>query len=106
MQQQKRLPNVPVTALLHDHFFAILFIFTGIFVVNYVLMNSAAAVFGITGIDLKFEDVSLLMDQVICLYSLPYSFHRLYISLSSMYSDIYPPIDKLTAFHQIHYFPH
>ncbi|CAD5167243.1 unnamed protein product [Musa acuminata subsp. malaccensis] len=62
--QQKRLPNVPVTALLHDHFFAILFIFTGIFVVNYVLMNSAAAVFGITGIELKFEDVSLLMDQI------------------------------------------
>lgn len=51
-------------ALFHDHFFAILFIFTGIFLVNYVLMNSAAVVFGNADIVLNYQDVSLLMDQV------------------------------------------
>ncbi|XP_074570211.1 protein ETHYLENE-INSENSITIVE 2-like isoform X2 [Curcuma longa] len=64
VQQQKRFLNVPVGALLHDHFFAIMFIFTGISLVNYVLMNSAASVFGSTDIDLNFHDVSLLMDQI------------------------------------------
>ncbi|XP_042375455.1 protein ETHYLENE-INSENSITIVE 2-like isoform X1 [Zingiber officinale] len=63
-QQQKRPLNVPVGALLHDHFFAIMFIFTGISLVNYVLMNSAASVFGSTDMDLNFRDVSLLMDQI------------------------------------------
>ncbi|CAL9123004.1 unnamed protein product [Musa textilis] len=64
VQKQKRLLNVPVGALLHDHFFAILFIFTGISLVNYVLMNSAGAVFGSTDIELGFQDISLLMDQI------------------------------------------
>ncbi|WOL15320.1 protein ETHYLENE-INSENSITIVE 2 isoform X1 [Canna indica] len=64
VQQQKTFLNVPVGALLHDHFFAILIIFTGISLVNYVLINSAAAVFGSTDIELNFHDVSLLMDQI------------------------------------------
>ncbi|XP_042420118.1 protein ETHYLENE-INSENSITIVE 2-like isoform X2 [Zingiber officinale] len=64
VQQQKRFLNVPVGALLHEHFFGIMFIFTGISLVNYVLMNSAASVFGSTDIDLNFHDVCLLMDQI------------------------------------------
>ncbi|XP_010941527.1 protein ETHYLENE-INSENSITIVE 2 isoform X2 [Elaeis guineensis] len=62
--RQRRLPNVALNALFHDHFFAILFIFTGIFLVNYVLMNSAAVVFSNADIVLNFQDVSLLMDQI------------------------------------------
>ncbi|EHA8590667.1 protein ETHYLENE-INSENSITIVE 2 [Cocos nucifera] len=64
VQRQGRLSNVAMGALFHDHFFAILFIFTGIFLVNYVLMNSAAVVFGNADIVLNFQDVSLLMDQI------------------------------------------
>ncbi|XP_038987911.1 protein ETHYLENE-INSENSITIVE 2-like isoform X2 [Phoenix dactylifera] len=64
VQWQRRLSNVAMGALFHDHFFAILFIFTGIFLVNYVLMNSAAVVFGNADIALNFQDVSLLMDQI------------------------------------------
>ncbi|WOL07915.1 protein ETHYLENE-INSENSITIVE 2-like isoform X2 [Canna indica] len=61
---QRKLPNVSMGALFHDHFFAILFIFTSIFLVNYVLMNSAAAVFSRTDVMFNFQDLSLLMDQV------------------------------------------
>ena len=64
MLQKKKQSSVAMGALFHDHFFAILFIFTGIFLVNYVLMNSAAAVFGTTDVVFNFQDVSMLMDQV------------------------------------------
>uniref|UniRef100_A0A1D1ZLX5 Ethylene-insensitive protein 2 n=2 Tax=Anthurium amnicola TaxID=1678845 RepID=A0A1D1ZLX5_9ARAE len=65
VQQQRRPPNVAVGALSHDHFFAILFVFSGIFLVNYVLMNSAASVFDNAGlVVLTFQDVFLLLDQV------------------------------------------
>ncbi|XP_008787796.1 protein ETHYLENE-INSENSITIVE 2 isoform X2 [Phoenix dactylifera] len=64
VQRQRRLPNVSMNALFHDHLFAILFIFTGIFLVNYMLMNSAAVVFSNADIVLNFQDVSLLMDQI------------------------------------------
>lgn len=68
MQQQGRQSNVALGALFHDHFFAILFVFTGIFLVNYVLITSAAAVFGNTDVvALNFQDISLLMEQVIAL---------------------------------------
>lgn len=69
MLQHERQPNVAVGALLNDHFFAILFIFTGIFLVNYVLMNSAAAVFGSTDVVFNFQDVPMFMDQVCVIYS-------------------------------------
>ncbi|XP_020274721.1 protein ETHYLENE-INSENSITIVE 2 isoform X2 [Asparagus officinalis] len=61
---KKRQQNVAIGALFHDHFFAILFIFTGIFLANYVLMNSAAAVLGSTDVAFSFPDVSMLMDQI------------------------------------------
>lgn len=62
--KQNRQATVAMGALFHDHFFAILSIFTGIFLVNYVLMNSAAAVFGSSDVVFSFQDVSMLMDQI------------------------------------------
>nr|QBR99574.1 ethylene insensitive 2 [x Oncidesa hybrid cultivar] len=65
IQQQGRQSNVALGALFHDHFFAILFVFTGIFLVNYVLITSAAAVFGNTDVvALNFQDISLVMEQI------------------------------------------
>ncbi|KAF8397708.1 hypothetical protein HHK36_016630 [Tetracentron sinense] len=58
-------PNVSKGALCHDHFFAILCVFSGIFLVNYVLVNSAASVFHSTGLVVcTFQDALMLMDQV------------------------------------------
>ncbi|PKA56983.1 Ethylene-insensitive protein 2 [Apostasia shenzhenica] len=65
VQQQRRLSNVSTEALFHDHLFAIVFIFTAIFLVNYVLITSAAAVFG--SADLlapNFQDLSSVMEQI------------------------------------------
>lgn len=65
VQQQGRQLNVDLGTLFNDHFFAILFIFTGIFLVNYVLITSAAAVFGNTDVvAVNFQDVSLVMEQI------------------------------------------
>ncbi|CAA6671759.1 unnamed protein product [Spirodela intermedia] len=65
VQRQKRLLNVSVDALRHDHFFAVLFVFSGIFLVNYVLVNSAASVVNNSGIIVStFQDAFLLLDQV------------------------------------------
>ena len=62
--------NVPKETLYHDHFFAIFCIFSGIFLVNYVLMNSAANVFYSTGLLLlTFQDALSLLDQVDSLIS-------------------------------------
>ncbi|KAJ6835809.1 protein ETHYLENE-INSENSITIVE 2 isoform X1 [Iris pallida] len=64
VKHQKRRANVAMGALFHDHFFAILFIFTGIFLVNYVLMNSAASLFGSIDTVFNFQDAAILMDQI------------------------------------------
>ncbi|XP_074567711.1 protein ETHYLENE-INSENSITIVE 2-like isoform X2 [Curcuma longa] len=64
VQQKKTFLNASMGALFHDHFFAIIFIFTSIFLVNYTLMSSAAVVFSRTNVMFSFQDVSLLMDQV------------------------------------------
>ncbi|XP_072958372.1 protein ETHYLENE-INSENSITIVE 2 isoform X1 [Typha angustifolia] len=63
VQQQRRHTSASIGALSHDHFFAILFVFTGIFLVNHVLMNSAA-VSSNPEVLLSFEDAFLLMDQI------------------------------------------
>ncbi|XP_010253910.1 PREDICTED: ethylene-insensitive protein 2-like [Nelumbo nucifera] len=65
-QQQLQKPShASKNALCNDHFFAILCVFSGIFLVNYVLMNSAATVFHNAGaVVLTFQDALLLMDQV------------------------------------------
>ncbi|OAY73287.1 protein ETHYLENE-INSENSITIVE 2 isoform X3 [Ananas comosus] len=64
VQQQRKPDTVAIGALFNDHLFAILFIFTGVFLVNYVLMNSAAAVSSSAEVLLSFQDVFLLMDQI------------------------------------------
>lgn len=64
-QQKQGLENVSKNILLHDHFCAILCIFSGIFLVNYVLLNSAANYFYSTGLVLlTFQDAISLLDQV------------------------------------------
>ncbi|KAJ9181571.1 hypothetical protein P3X46_009688 [Hevea brasiliensis] len=64
LQHQGR-QNISKDALCHHHFVAILCIFSGIFFVNYVLMNSAASVFNSTGLVLlTFPDAMSLMEQV------------------------------------------
>lgn len=56
--------NVPKEALYHGHFFAIFSIFSGIFLVNYVLVNSAANVFYSAGLVLlTFQDALSVLDQ-------------------------------------------
>lgn len=53
------------SALCHDHFVAIFCIFSGIYLVNYVLMSSAATFFYSADlVVLTFQDALLLMDQV------------------------------------------
>ncbi|KAI3901999.1 hypothetical protein MKX01_040402 [Papaver californicum] len=76
-QQQQDLepPNVSKSTLCHDHFFAIVCVFSGIFLVNYVFMSSAAAVFHSAGlVVLTFQDVLLLMDQVFGSPVAPFAF--------------------------------
>ncbi|KAJ6699160.1 SOLUTE CARRIER PROTEIN FAMILY 11 MEMBER [Salix purpurea] len=70
-------PNNSKGALCQNHFFAILCIFSGIYLVNYVLMNSAANVFYSTGLVLlTFPDAMSLMEPVfrspvaLCIFSL------------------------------------
>ncbi|XP_042475819.1 ethylene-insensitive protein 2-like isoform X2 [Macadamia integrifolia] len=58
-------PHAAKDAICHDHFVAILCMFSGIFVVNCVLMNAAATVFHNAGlVILTFQDAFLLMEQV------------------------------------------
>ncbi|KAJ4844000.1 hypothetical protein Tsubulata_021548 [Turnera subulata] len=58
-------PIVSKDALCLHHLFAIVCIFSGIYLVNYVLMNSAAIVFHGTGLVLlTFTDAMSLMEQV------------------------------------------
>lgn len=57
--------HVSKEALCLDHLYAICGIFSGIFIINYALMNSAANVFYSTGLDLlTFQDALSLLDQV------------------------------------------
>nr|A0A2K2A1B1.1 RecName: Full=Ethylene-insensitive protein 2.2; Short=PotriEIN2.2; Contains: RecName: Full=EIN2.2-CEND [Populus trichocarpa] len=75
--QHQGPPNISKGALCLNHFFAILCIFSGIYLVNYVLMNSAANVFYSTGLVLlTFPDAMSLMEPVfrspvaLCVFSL------------------------------------
>jgi ethylene-insensitive protein 2 len=66
VQAQKRSP-VTLGTLFHDHLVSILFIFSGVFLVNYVLISSAAVESG-DALLLTFQDVVELMNQVrVCL---------------------------------------
>ncbi|KAF4382167.1 ethylene-insensitive protein 2.1 isoform X1 [Cannabis sativa] len=65
VQHHQGPSNVSKDALCHNHFFAILCIFSGIYVVNYVLMNSAARGFYSSGLDLlTFNEALSLVEQV------------------------------------------
>uniref|UniRef100_A0A2P2MC83 Ethylene insensitive protein n=1 Tax=Rhizophora mucronata TaxID=61149 RepID=A0A2P2MC83_RHIMU len=56
--------DVSKSALCHNHFWVIFCIFSGIYLVNYVLMNSAANVFNSNGLMLvTFPDALSLMEQ-------------------------------------------
>lgn len=66
VQQNRGSAHVSKGALCYDHLFAIVCVFSGIFLINYILMNSAANVFYSTGLDLlTFQDALSLMDQVL-----------------------------------------
>nr|KJB36585.1 hypothetical protein B456_006G166200 [Gossypium raimondii] len=63
--QHQGPPNISKSASCHSHLFAILCAFSGICLVNYVLMNSAANVFYSAGLVLvTFQDAMSLMEQV------------------------------------------
>ncbi|KAJ4811353.1 Divalent metal cation transporter MntH 2 [Rhynchospora pubera] len=64
VQSQRSRPVAAIGALFHDHFFTILFIFTGLFLVYFILINSAAVLSSTADVILNFQDVVLLMDQV------------------------------------------
>lgn len=83
MQAQKRSP-VTLGALFHDHLVSILFIFSGVFLVNYVLISSAAVGSGDTLL-LTFQDVVELMNQVrVCFpFCSFYLFLKLFSSISA-----------------------
>ncbi|XP_058212815.1 ethylene-insensitive protein 2.2-like isoform X1 [Rhododendron vialii] len=76
VQQQDLGPlNVSKGFLCHDHFFAILCTFSGIALVNYVLMNAAANVFYNAGLVLlTFQDALSLMDQAFRSSIVPFAF--------------------------------
>lgn len=63
MQIQRRSHHLTLGALFHDHLFSILFTFTGVFLVNYVLLSSAASESSHNVIH-TFHDAVDLMNQV------------------------------------------
>ncbi|XP_031112909.1 ethylene-insensitive protein 2 [Ipomoea triloba] len=65
VQQDQVSKRISKGALCQDHFFAILSVFSGIFLVNYVLLNLAASAFYSTGLVLlTFHEALSLLDQV------------------------------------------
>ncbi|KAF8395246.1 hypothetical protein HHK36_019188 [Tetracentron sinense] len=88
IQRQQGAPNISKGALCHDHFLAILCVFSGIFLVNYALMNSAASVFHSAGlVVLTFQDALLLMDQIFRSPIAPFAF-SLALFISSQISSL------------------
>lgn len=61
-QHQRQMTSVSKGTSSHNHFFATFCIFSGIFLVNYTLINVAANLFYSSGLTL--QDVVSLMDQV------------------------------------------
>jgi ethylene-insensitive protein 2 len=65
LQQSQGSTNISKDALCHNHFVAIFFVFSCIYLVNCVLMVSAANVFNSTGlVMLTFQDAISPMEQV------------------------------------------
>uniref|UniRef100_A0ACD6ATL4 Uncharacterized protein n=1 Tax=Avena sativa TaxID=4498 RepID=A0ACD6ATL4_AVESA len=63
MQVQRRSHVLNLSAMFHDHLFSILFTFTGVFLVNYVLLSSAA-VESSHNTFVTFHDAVELMSQI------------------------------------------
>ncbi|XP_066309251.1 protein ETHYLENE-INSENSITIVE 2-like [Miscanthus floridulus] len=63
VQVQRRSSVHTLGSLFHDHLFSILFIFTGIFLVNYILLSSAADESSDTLV-MNFQDAMEVMHQV------------------------------------------
>ncbi|KAK6943827.1 NRAMP family [Dillenia turbinata] len=83
--QHQLPPNLSKNALCHEHFWAVVCIFSGIFLVNYVMMNSAANVFYGTGLVLfTIQDAMSLMDQVLRSSVVPFAFVLLLILSSQI----------------------
>lgn len=75
VQREVGLLNFPKGFLWHDHFFALMCIFSGLFLVNYVLMSVAANTFYSTGLSLlTFQDALSLMDQLFRSSAMPFAF--------------------------------
>ncbi|KAH7843816.1 hypothetical protein Vadar_021067 [Vaccinium darrowii] len=75
VQQDLGPLNVSKGLLCNDHFFAILCTFSGIVLVNYVLMNAAANVFYNAGlVVLTFQDALSLIDQACRSSIVPFAF--------------------------------
>ncbi|KAE8099602.1 hypothetical protein FH972_017571 [Carpinus fangiana] len=75
VQQHQGSTNISKDALCHNHFVAILCVFSGIYLVNYVLMVSAANVFNSTGlVVLTFQDAISLMEQVFRIPIAPFAY--------------------------------
>lgn len=65
LQESTSSSDVDKSSLCQDHLFAIFGVFSGLSLVNYVLMNAAANVFHSTGlVVLTFHDAMSLMEQV------------------------------------------
>ncbi|TYJ12631.1 hypothetical protein E1A91_A11G365400v1 [Gossypium mustelinum] len=65
VQQYQGPSNISKGILCHNHFFAIVCVFSGLFLINYLLMNSAATVFHSAGLVLlTFQDAMSLLEQV------------------------------------------
>ncbi|XP_059428841.1 ethylene-insensitive protein 2.1 isoform X2 [Corylus avellana] len=74
-QQYQGSTNISKDALCHNHFVAILCVFSGIYLVNYVLMVSAANVFNSTGlVVLTFQEAISLMEQVFRIPIAPFAY--------------------------------
>jgi len=63
VQVQRRSLAPTLGSLFHDHLFSILFVFTGVFLVNYVLLSSAADESGNITL-VSYQDGIELMNQV------------------------------------------
>ncbi|CAM0875294.1 unnamed protein product [Alopecurus aequalis] len=63
VQVQRRSNVLTLRALFHDHLFSILFTFTGVFLVNYVLLSSAASESS-HHVIITFHDAVDLMNQI------------------------------------------
>uniref|UniRef100_A0A0A9GTY6 Ethylene-insensitive protein 2 n=1 Tax=Arundo donax TaxID=35708 RepID=A0A0A9GTY6_ARUDO len=63
VQVQRRFPVLTLGSLFHDHLFSILFAFSGVFLVNYVLLSSAADESKNT-MAINFQEATELMNQI------------------------------------------